>query len=62
MRKTYDFTIAILLLGMAIVCFLAEKLQIEEYFRVDKPYRLAFGGLCVLYGGFRLYRAFKADY
>lgn len=62
MRMTYDLTMALLLLGMAAVMLLAEKLKIEQIATVDPFFRYFFGGICLLYGGFRLYRGFRRDY
>jgi uncharacterized membrane protein len=62
MRMTYDLTMALLLLGMAAVMLLAEKLNIEQLAGVDPLFRYLFGGICLLYGGFRLYRGIKREY
>lgn len=62
MRMTYDLTMAILLLGMAAIMLLAEKFKIEQLISVDATFRYLFGGICLLYGGFRLYRGIKRDY
>lgn len=63
MRMSYDLTIAALLLGMAVVMFFADKLGIEQLTDKDNDlFRYFFGGICVLYGGFRLYRGLKRNY
>ena len=63
MRKSYDITIAILLFGMAVLMLFAEKLKIEQLAGKDNEFfRYFFGGLCLLYGSFRLYRGVKHDY
>jgi hypothetical protein len=62
MRMSYDFVMAVLLLGMATVMLFAEKLHIEQIVSVDAVFRYLFGGICLLYGGFRLYRGFKRNY
>ena len=63
MRMSYDFTIALLILGMAVVMLFADKLGFEQLADKDNEFfRYFFGGLCLLYGGFRLYRGFKRDY
>jgi hypothetical protein len=62
MRMTYDLVMALLILGMAVVMIFAEKLKIEQIMAVDNTFRYLFGGICVLYGGFRLYRGIKRDY
>ena len=63
MRMSYDLTIAILLLGMSVLMLFADKLHIEQLAAKDNEFfRYFFGGLCLLYGSFRLYRGFKRDY
>lgn len=62
MRMTYDLTMALLLLGMAAIMLLAEQLKIEQIANVDSFFRYFFGGICLLYGGFRLYRGIKREY
>ena len=63
MRMSYDLTIAILLLGMSVLMLFADKLKIEQLASKDNEFfRYFFGGLCLLYGSFRLYRGFKRDY
>ena len=62
MRMSYDFTIAVLLLGMAVIMLFAEKLGIEQLAGKDNEFfRYFFGGLCLLYGGFRVYRGFQRE-
>jgi uncharacterized membrane protein len=62
MRMSYDLTIAILLLGMAVLMLFADKLNIEQLLDKDNEFfRYFFGGLCLLYGGFRLYRGIKRN-
>lgn len=62
MRMIYDLTMAVLLLGMATVMLFGEKLKIAMVIDIDSTFRYMFGGICVLYGGFRLYRGIKRDY
>lgn len=62
MRVTYDLAMALLILGMAVVMFFAERLKIQRIMDLDDTGRYLFGGVCLLYGGFRLYRGIKRDY
>jgi hypothetical protein len=62
MRTIYDFTMALLILGVGIVMFFGPQLKIIFIQDVDKLIRYGFGGLCLLYGGFRMYLAIKQDY
>ncbi|MCX6336197.1 MAG: hypothetical protein NT153_02740 [Bacteroidetes bacterium] len=59
---TYDLTMAVLILGMAVVLLLCERLKIDQISSIDATFRYLFGGICILYGGFRLYRGIKRDY
>lgn len=62
MRMAYDLTIATLLLGMAVIMLFADQLGIDQL--TDKNnefFRYFFGGLCLLYGSFRLYRGIKRN-
>jgi hypothetical protein len=60
MKVTYDVTMGILLLGMAALMVFADKIGLEQFAGNDNAFfRYFFGGMCLLYGGFRLYRAFK---
>lgn len=62
MRMSYDLTISLLLLGMAVVMFFPAKLGLEQLAEKDNEFfRYFFGGLCLLYGGFRLYRGLKRN-
>ena len=61
MRMTYDLTMSALLLGMAAVMFFAEKFKVMQLIGVDAMFRYFFGSICLLYGGFRLYRGIKRD-
>ena len=62
MRMTYDLTMSVLILGMALVLLFSERLKIEQISSIDTTFRYLFGGICILYGGFRLYRGIKRDY
>lgn len=62
MRFVYDITMAILILGMGALLLLGNKLNVTQIIALDPLMRYMFAGLCVLYGGFRLYRAIKRDY
>jgi len=63
MRRSYDLTMAILFLGMSVIMLFADKLKIEQLSGKDNDmFRYFFGSICLLYGGFRLYRGFKREY
>ena len=62
MRRIYDFSMSFLILGMAVVMLFASKLGIVQLIDVDPLFRYLFGGICLLYGGFRLYRGIYPSY
>ena len=62
MRMIYDFTMAGLMIGMAFILFFGDKFGLELIAGLDTLIRYGFGGLCLLYGGFRVYRGIKHDY
>ena len=62
MRRIYDFSMSFLILGMAVVMLFAPKLGIVQLIDVDPLFRYLFGGICLLYCGFRLYRGIYANY
>lgn len=62
MRMIYDLSMAVIILGTAVLLLLAEKLKIEQLLLVDPMFRYLMGGVFLLYGGFRLFRGIKRDY
>lgn len=66
MRTVYDITMALLILSIGVIMLVGDKLGSEtlKNFIADRDItmRYLFGGLCILYGGFRLYRGIKRDY
>ncbi|MDB5231455.1 MAG: hypothetical protein JWN76_2260 [Chitinophagaceae bacterium] len=62
MRTVYDMGMGIIILGVGLVLFFGKKMGIQKIEEMDPLMRNLFGGLCVIYGGFRLYRGIKKDY
>lgn len=66
MRTIYNLTMAVLILAMAVVMFWGDKFNNDFINNIvselDPVIRYLFGGLCLLYGGFRLYRGIKREY
>ena len=61
MRSTLDFAMGILYVAIGLLLFFPEKLGLNmEGF--DETIRKIFGGLCVLYGVWRVYRGIRKDY
>lgn len=61
MRSVVDYTMGVLYLSGAAFLFFAEKFgaSLENF---DMSFRYIFGGLCTVYGSWRIYRGFKKDY
>jgi uncharacterized membrane protein len=53
---------AALILGCAVLMLGAKWFKLEQVLNVDTEFRTIFGGMCLLYGGFRLYRGFQKEY
>jgi len=52
-------------MGVIIVClgfFFLFSSSLGVVFNVDDKFRYVFGGLCILYGLFRVYRGYKKNY
>jgi len=62
LRMVYDFTMAGLILAMGIILFFGDKFGLDLIAGLDPFMRYGFGGLCLLYGSFRVYRGIKHDY
>lgn len=60
-RSIMDFGMGIIYAGLGGFFMLSEIFGISMEFP-PKPFSYIFGGLCLLYGGFRIYRALKKDY
>jgi uncharacterized membrane protein len=60
MRMMRDITMAILILGMAILLFFAKELNLLT--NISDTFRIILGVLFAVYGLFRLYRGIKKDY
>ena len=58
-RRVYDMSMAILFIGMGFSMFFLEKFKLNLVISEDTGFRYFFGGICLLYGGFRLYRGIK---
>ena len=62
MRVVYDFTMAVIILATSIIFLFGDKFGLDLIAGLDPVIRYGFGGLCLLYGSFRVYRGIKHDY
>ncbi len=60
LRKIRDITMALIILSIGALVLFADKLGLD--LSMDSTMQYLFTGLCLLYGGFRLYRGIKQDY
>jgi hypothetical protein len=59
-RSVMDYGMGVLILLVGVVVLLAPKLKLAV--AISDFARYMFFGLCVLYGGFRIYRGTQKDY
>ena len=66
MRMAKDVTMAVIILAVGLLMLLGDKFgnPALRTFILEKDIvlRYLFGGICILYGSFRLYRGIKKDY
>ena len=61
LKMIYNISMGVLILAMGGVMFFADQLNLEQVANADASFRYLFGGLCLLYGGFRFYRGVKKE-
>lgn len=61
MRSIYDYAMGIIYIGVGAVIIFADYIQ-QDWIQFDPVFRYIFGGICWLYGGWRLYRGIQKDY
>jgi hypothetical protein len=59
-RAIMDLGMGIIYTGMAALMFFADKVGLNAVF--SQPFSYIFGGICLLYGGFRIYRGVRKNY
>jgi hypothetical protein len=59
-RSLMDYGMGIIIAGIGVFVAFSQKLGIE--IELDPIFRYLFIGLCLLYGGFRIYRGYKKNY
>ncbi len=61
MRSIMDFGMGLLYLTVGMFLIIPEQLGFNMD-GFDKIFRYMFGGICLVYGSWRIYRGFKKDY
>ena len=59
-RSIMDYGMGAIIICLGIFFLLASRLGVT--FNIDDVYRYSFGGLCIVYGFFRIYRGYKKNY
>jgi hypothetical protein len=59
-RAILDYGMGVIICGFGVFFLVAPKLGFD--FGIDNTYRYIFSGLCLLYGGFRIYRGSQKNY
>lgn len=59
-RSLLDFGMGAIIMGFGLFFAFADKFGIQ--FTVTPGFRYAFTALCIVYGGFRMYRGYKKNY
>ena len=62
MRSMMDFGMGILWTGMGIFILFSKYIAKDWAERFSDPAMKIFGGICIVYGLFRIYRGIKKDY
>ncbi len=60
-RAIMDLGMGVLWAAMGIFLVFSKKIGVELDM-LPSPYTYIFGGLCLVYGGFRIYRGIKKNY
>lgn len=61
MRTIYNITIGIIIFGMGIAIFFNDQLGLNLTNTFDGTLIYIFGGACLIYGSFRLFRGIKRN-
>lgn len=61
MRSIKDYGMGVLYLAVAAFMFYPKIVGLDPE-GLDPLFRYIFGGTCLLYGGWRVYRGYKKDY
>lgn len=62
MKSIMDVGMGLLWMGMGIFLVFIKKFNTGLEARFDDPVMKVFGGVCIVYGIFRIYRGYKKNY
>ncbi len=62
MRSIMDYGMGLLWMSMGIFLIFTKYINSDMAYRFDDPAMKIFGGVCIIYGLFRMYRGYKKNY
>lgn len=62
MRSIMDVGMGVLWSAMGVFLFFVKEISPQLAMRYDDIWMKIFGGICLVYGAFRIYRGLKKDY
>jgi hypothetical protein len=62
MKSIMDFGMGLLWMGMGVFLVFIKYFNTPLQARFDDPVMKIFGGVCIVYGLFRVYRGYKKNY
>jgi hypothetical protein len=62
MKSIMDYGMGLLWMGMGIFLVFIKEFHTGFEARFDDPVMKIFGGVCIVYGLFRIYRGYKKNY
>ena len=62
MRSLMDYGMGLLWASMGIFLIFIKQFNTGLEARFDDPAMKVFGGICLVYGGFRIFRGYKKNY
>ncbi len=60
MRSVMDLGMGLVILGFGVFFAIAPNVGIN--FNIEPLFRYFFAGMCIIYGGWRMYRGYKKNY
>ena len=62
MRSIMDYSMGLIFIGMGVFLFFIKQFNTRLAERYDDATIKVFAGICIVYGIFRIWRAFKKNY
>jgi len=62
MKSIMDYGMGALWFSMGIFIIFVKNIKPDLQYQFDDPMMKIFGGICIIYGSFRIYRGYKKNY